>query len=256
MQTFLLTAALVLAAAGPALSQTWPDCRHEAQKSATIDADGARMLLVRAGAGSLKVQGVAGLERVVVRGRACASTAGLLAQIELTGERRGATAVVEAMQRPDGWNISNGYAFLDVVIEVPARMAAEIHDGSGSMDLSNLGALELVDGSGEITADDIHGEVSIRDGSGGITLTRVGGAVQVRDGSGSIELRDVGGEIDITDGSGGIEVFGARSGVRISDGSGGINVDDVAGDFIVARAGSGSIDYANVRGRVDIPRRR
>jgi hypothetical protein len=51
-------------------------------------------------------------------------------------------------------------------------------------------------------------------------------------------------------------VRGTRSSVRISDASGGIDVVDVEGDFIVTNDGSGGIDYDNVKGRVDIPRRR
>lgn len=55
------------------------------------------------------------------------------------------------MQREGGWNFSdNGYAQLDLVIEVPARLAADIADGSGSIELLNLGEVELTDGSGGI----------------------------------------------------------------------------------------------------------
>jgi hypothetical protein len=38
-----------------------------------------------------------------------------------------------------------------------------------------------------------------------------------------------------------------------SDGSGGIEVNRVGRDFEVESKGSGSIDYAGVSGRVDIP---
>ena len=161
------------------------------------------------------------------------------------------------MQREGGWNfINNGYARLDLVIEVPARMAADISDGSGSVEIVNLGDVDLTDGSGEINGRDLHGNIRIHDGSGSITLTDVAGEVEIRDGSGSIDLRNVAGMIDVTDGSGEVEITGARNSVRISDSSGSIGVRDVAGDFTVERDGSGGIDYANVRGRVDLPRRR
>lgn len=259
MQHMLLAAALFVAAATPALSQSrdYDDCRYEAQRTADVDARSARLLMVNAGAGSLKIEGKAGLDRVVVRGRACASEARLLDEIELRTDRTGSTVTVESMRRENGWTFrENGYARLDLVIEVPARLAAEIKDASGSIELANLGEVDLTDGSGEITAHDLHGDVRVKDGSGSITLSDVTGEVEIRDGSGSIELRNVGGKIDVTDGSGEVEITGARNSVRISDSSGNIGVRDVSGDFTVDQDGSGGIDYANVRGRVDIPRRR
>lgn len=259
MHARLLTAALVLGTTSPALSQSYnyDQCEHEAQRTASVDAAGARMLMLKAGAGSLKIEGKAGLDRVVIRGRACASSRQLLDDIELRADRRGQEVVVEAMQREEGWLLENNdYARLDLVMEVPLRMAAEIVDGSGSVELMNLGDVDLTDGSGEITGSDLHGDVDIRDGSGSITLTDVAGTLTIGDSSGSIDLRNIGGTIDIADGSGEIKVRGARNNVRITDGSGSIGVDDVAGDFIVQSDGSGGIDYSNVRGTVDIPRTR
>ena len=257
MHSTLLTATLLFVAAQGALAQSYQQCRHEAQRSANIDAGGARLLTVKAGAGSLRIEGKAGSNRVVIRGRACASDAGLLEEIELRADRRGSDVVVEAMQRDRGWSFTgNRYASLDLVLEVPARMAAEIADGSGSINVSNLGAVSITDGSGEIIGNDLDGDVRIRDGSGSIKLTGLGGAVNIHDGSGSIELREVAGLVDITDGSGEIDVRTARNSIRIVDGSGGIDVADVDGDFTVSRAGSGGIGYSNVKGRVDIPNRR
>lgn len=257
MYSTFLTAALLLGVAQSALAQSYDECRHEEQRSADVDAGGARQLTIKAGAGSLRIEGKAGLNRVVIRGRACASDAGLLDEIELRADRRGSDVVVEAMQRDRGWSFTgNRYARLDLVIEVPARIAAEIADGSGSIHISNLGEVSITDGSGEIVATDVHGDMRIQDGSGSIELTDVGGAVDIHDGSGSIHLRNIGGLIDVTDGSGEIDVRTAMNSIRISDGSGGIEVADVAGDFTVTRSGSGGIGYSNVKGRVDIPDRR
>lgn len=256
MRTAFLTTVL-LASTVPAFAQDYTQCRHEAQRSATVSASGARRLLLDAGSGSLKIVGKPGLAHVTVRGRACASDADLLNEIRLASERRGDDVVVEANVRKNGWNFRNNeYARLDLVVEVPARMAAEIHDGSGSIDISNLGEVEIEDGSGEIVADDIHGPMRIEDGSGSIRLIDIAGKVDIEDGSGQIMLRNVNGAIDIDDGSGGIDIVVARSSIRISDSSGSIDVQDVHGDFIVDNDASGSISYDNVRGRVDIPRKR
>ena len=259
MQVACVTALLIGVAALPLAAQDAGQCRHEAERSATVDANGARRMLVAAGAGSLRIEGKPGLSAVRVRGRACASSADLLEQIRLTARRDGGDVVVEANRRDQqaGWNFrGNEYARLDLVMEVPARMSADIDDGSGEIELRNLGALEIDDGSGEIVGDELHGDVRIHDGSGGIRLTDVAGALTIEDGSGEIDLRNIGGVIDIEDGSGEIEIHGARRNVRIRDASGSIDVSDIGGDFVVTDDGSGSIAYDDVRGRVDIPRKR
>lgn len=257
MHLTVLTTTLLLGTAAPLLSQHREECRHEAQRTATVSAAGARDLIVKVGAGSLKIEGKAGLDRVNIRGRACASSAELLDDVRLRAERSGSEVQVESLRREEGWSLTgNRYASLDLVIEVPAGMAAEIADGSGSIEITNLGAVGITDGSGEITGSNLHGDVRVRDGSGSITLTDLGGAVNIRDGSGSIDLRNVGGQVVIVDGSGEIGVRGARTSVRISDGSGNIDVADVSGNLTVENDGSGGIEYANVRGTVDIPRRR
>ena len=255
----LATLSLLMAAsAAPAFAQDWDQCRHEAQRSANIELEGARLIAVHAGSGSLKVEGKPGLNRVVVRGRACASSASLLEQIRLETRRESGEIVIDANIREGrGWNFrDNEYARLDVVIEVPARMAMHIDDGSGNIDLSNIGAVRINDGSGEIVANDLHGDVRIKDGSGEIRLIDVAGRVDIDDGSGEISLRNIGGAIEIDDSSGEINIRVARNNVRISDSSGGIDVTDVDGDLVVTDDSSGGIDYDNVKGRVDIPRRR
>ena len=259
MHSALLTAALIATTALPAIAQDDDDCRHEAQRSATVDANGARLLSIEAGSGFLKIVGKPGINQVIIRGRACASHADLLNDIRLTANREGSDVVITANKRErNDWSGYHGneYARLDVTIEVPARMAAEIADGSGSIDISNLGAVRIEDGSGDIVGNGLNGDVRVKDGSGGIRLIDVAGRLDIDDGSGSITLRNINGAIDIDDSSGEINIRGAHNNVRISDSSGSIDVVDVDGDFVVDDDSSGSIDYDNVKGRVDIPRRR
>jgi DUF4097 and DUF4098 domain-containing protein YvlB len=253
----ILSGSLALAVwASPANAQN-DQCKHSADRSANLDASSVRLLELSAGAGSLKIEGKAGLDRVIIRARACASEADLVDEMRLEAKREGSAIVVRANIHENDWMKrkwrNNMYARLDVVVEVPAGMAAEIEDGSGEMDLSNLGAVRIKDGSGGIAANDLA-SARIEDGSGEIRLVDIRGAVDIEDGSGEIELANIDGLIEIEDGSGEITVRTAKNHVRISDQSGSISVRDVAGDFIVQDDGSGSIDYDNVRGRVDVPR--
>ena len=240
----LLAAALAapLLPAAAAAQRSWDEEReYTAERTATVDARGARRVEVEARSGTLRVVGVAGLSQARIRGTARASRESWLADIKLDARREGDVVVVRA-DIPDweerDWTDGGGTRALDLVIEVPRGIAARVEDGSGEAELRGLGALELRDGSGAIEVADV-GSLDVTDGSGELRISGVRGDVRVRDGSGAVIARDVTGTLTV-----------------LSDGSGSIEVDGVGGDFVVERDGSGGIDYADVRGAVSVPRRR
>lgn len=234
-------------------------CKFEDELSLSVPVGSGTALKLLAGSGSLEVVGVDGLQEVRAVARACASHGEFLDELDLTSEMAGSDLLLET-HYPDfsgmrGWG--NRYARLDLRVEVPEGMVADIQDSSGEMSLENLGALTIQDSSGEIRVHSIRGFVRIDDSSGEIALWDVTGDVEIEDGSGAIEISGVGGMVTIDDGSGDIDVEDVEGTVRIiRDGSGSIEVDGVGGDFIVERDGSGSIDFSDVRGRVDVPRKR
>jgi hypothetical protein len=214
------------------------DCPHKAPREATVEAGGARVARVEAGAGALRVEGRAGATAVVVRGTACASRDGLLDDIQVRAERQGDIVQVKTDFPENSW-FSGGSAWLDLVIEVPAGLAVEVVDGSGEAEIASVASVRVKDGSGELRIRDVTRDVHVRDGSGEVSIEGVGGSVTVDE-----------------DGSGGIEVSGVKGNVLVrNDGSGGISVRDVGGDFSVRNDGSGGIEHDGVRGRVSVPRR-
>lgn len=251
-------------------------CAYEARRTASLPASAAELLRVRAGSGELAVQGQEGLDEIRVVARACASRAEYLDGLQVTLDRSGADIILSAhYPERSGPTFGNSYARLDLAVEVPLAMAAEIEDGSGGMELHGTGALRIQDSSGDIRVSDARGEVDVEDSSGDIELISVAGDVTVRDssgevrieaplgnvhvedGSGEIELRDVEGDVRIRDGSGSIDAQRVTGSVTVEeDGSGEIEVTDVTGDFTVLRDGSGSISHRGVGGRVDVPVRR
>jgi hypothetical protein len=233
---------------------------YTAPRNAAVDATGARAVEVEAAAGSLRVEGKPGLRQVQVTGLARSSSQQFLNQIKLIAERRGDVVFIKADIPDHDWG--RGYrddhsAGLDLVIEVPQGINAEVSDGSGEAKVLNVGSLEASDGSGEFSVESAAGSVRITDGSGSLTIQNVGGDVRVSDGSGDIEVRNVTGSFTVqSDGSGGIHARDVRGSVVVeSDGSGSIEVDQVGRDFRVESKGSGSIDYSAVSGQVDIPER-
>lgn len=270
-------------------------CRFQAERSFTENVSSGDALRVEAGSGSLDVVGVPGLAEVRAVAKACASHEEFLDDLRLSSDMEGSTLHVRTHYPEWGrrWSGGNRYARLDLRLEVPEGMAADIQDGSGEMALTGLGDLNVDDGSGEIALSDINGRVYLDDGSGEIEASGVNGPMRIHDSSGEIvvngmvgdlEIQDSSGEVsiqglsgnlDLQDGSGEIELEGIAgtvtlqdgsgeidaSGIEgtfhvVRDGSGSINVDGVGGDFIVEADGGGSIHHSDVAGTVDIPKKK
>ncbi|MEO8911160.1 MAG: hypothetical protein ABI408_13185 [Gemmatimonadaceae bacterium] len=231
---------------------------YTAPRNAIVDAAGAKSVEVETGAGSLRVEGKPGLRQVQVTGTARSSSQQFLNQIRLIAERRGDVVFIKADMPDDDWRSGNDFsAALDLVIQVPQGINAEISDGSGETEVLNVGSLDATDGSGNFSVIGAAGTVRITDGSGNLKIENVGGDLSVSDGSGEIDVRNVSGSFTVeSDGSGGIYATDVRGSVIVeNDGSGAIDVNKVGKDFRVENKGSGSIGYAYVSGKVDIPER-
>lgn len=230
-----------------------------APRNAVVDATGARVVQVEAGAGTLRLEGKAGIRQVQVRGTARSSSQDILNQIKVIAERRGDIVFIKSDIPEQEWRgMSNNYsAALDLVIEVPQGMNTDVVDGSGEVQIMNVGSVDVTDSSGEMTIQGAGGSVTISDGSGDVTIDDIRGDVRVSDGSGDINVRNVTGSFTVkTDGSGGIHATDVRGSVIVqSDGSGQIEATKIGRDFTVQSKGSGAIHYREVSGQVDIPER-
>jgi hypothetical protein len=235
-----LAAVLAAAVSRPVAAQrTYAGDEYTAARTADVDARGARRLEVEGRAGTLRIQGVDGLSQVRVRGTARASRREWLDAIRLVARRDGDIVVVRAdipeWNTRDDWSDGNGVRSLDLVLEVPRGMAADVVDGSGEIEIRGVGALDLRDGSGEIDVEDV-------------------GSARIEDGSGEVRVRGVRGDLRVNDGSGDIRVSGVRGSVIVgSSGSGGVDVRDVGGDFTVEEGRGRGVTYRDVRGQVRIP---
>ena len=243
-----------LLSTGPVAAQRGGDrCEFGTELSAELSASESERLTVSAGSGSLVVEGRSGASGVTVTATACASEEWMLEEMDVVLERRGSTLDLETFYPDDSWR-DGGYARIDLRVEVPLGMDAEIDDGSGSTTLSGLGDLTVDDGSGELYVEDIRGSVDIDDGSGGLEIRDVQGDVFVEDGSGSMDIVGVTGSVTVEDGSGSIEIRDVGQDVMAYEiGSGTIRVSSVEGNFTVRDGRHERIRYSGVRGVVDIP---
>ena len=231
------------------------DCELREERAYSIPARGLDRLDLTAKSGGLVVEGRAGLDEVSVEAVFCASDEENLEALDVRLEARGGTALLETIH-PEWQGRSRGrnYARIDLTVHVPAGIAADIVDGSGGLELSGLGDLDLRDGSGSVRIDDQRGWLRVKDGSGDIDVRGVEGDVEVEDGSGSVYLQDVDGDVRLSDGSGEARIREVTGSVIVSDkGSGRVDASNIDGDLRVDGMRRERIDYANVRGELDLP---
>lgn len=268
---------LLLLALMPAAAMAWgDDCKFTADRAGGVDAKGVEKVVIRAGAGDLKVLGPANATRIEARGVACAAKQDLLDKTQISVRREGNTVYVETNlpQDENGWSFfRNDYAYIDLGVALPSNLPVEAVDSSGNAAFKDLAALKLQDSSGNLDIRRVTGLVDVTDSSGDLVVEDAG-SVRVSDSSGDVEIETVRGGVDIDDDSSGdIRILKAGGSVHVKqDSSGNIRVEDVrgnvdvdadssgdifaakvSGNFTVREDGSGSIDHDAVTGRVDIP---
>jgi DUF4097 and DUF4098 domain-containing protein YvlB len=251
-------------------------CKFRADRAAGVDARGVERVVIKAGAGDLKVIGRSSAVRIEARGEACAGSQAALDASQITARREGNVVYVETKFPQDeggsSWS-DDRYAYINLGIALPQNLPVEAVDSSGEAEFEDLQALRVEDSSGELEIHRIAGAVDVNDSSGDLTIEGAGSA-RVNDSSGEIEVRDVRGDVTVpsdssgdihiadvggsvvieTDSSGGIRVDEVKGSVRVdSDSSGDIHAGHVGGDFSVGADSSGSIEHESIGGRVNIP---
>ncbi len=237
-----------------ASAQVGNRCSERMTMELRSPASGVSLLDVYAQAGSLEIEGEAGLSEILVDAILCASSPDRMEGLDVTLDRDGSAAVLEAVipERNGGWG--SGYSLIHLVVRVPRGMAARVADGSGELRIEGVGPLDLGDGSGEIVLRDIQGDLTVDDGSGEIEIVGVEGSVRLDDGSGAVRISRVRGSVTLEDGSGQVAIEDVTGDVIVTDkGSGQIDVRNVGGDLRVKGTRRERIRYDAVRGTVDLP---
>ncbi|MCK4260117.1 MAG: DUF4097 family beta strand repeat protein [Halanaerobiales bacterium] len=208
--------------------------------------DNTSTLRVKCEAGDLSIEGVDGLEQIEVIAEIYISKSKDKAEkiidrdLELSLVKEGKHAVLSCGF--DNNNVSSWLSFffgnsykgsVDLIIRVPNDILLDITDGSGNIIIKNSKAkVEINDGSGDIEILDCFNDLEIVDGSGDLIIKNIRGNVQIDDGSGDIEIYDINGY------------------VTVKDGSGSIDIDTVEKDVKIIYAGSGGIEFSNIKGQI------
>jgi len=268
---------LLLVALGPATAFAWGnDCDFRADRAAGVDAKGVEKVVIRAGAGDMKVVGRGNAVRIEARGVACAAKQELLDATQINVRREGNIVYVETAMPQDensGLFGRDGYAYIDLGVALPANIQVDATDSSGDATFEDLQAIVLQDSSGDLQLDRIAGLADVNDSSGDLSIDGAG-RVRVTDSSGDLEVKTVHGDVEVTldssgdmhidevdgnvrvmqDSSGSIRVENVKGSVNVdSDSSGDIYAGRVKGDFTVSEDSSGSIEHESIGGKITVP---
>jgi len=269
---------LILLALTPVSALAWgDDCKFTADRAAGVDSRGVDKVVIRAGAGDLKVVGRSNAVRIEARGVACAAKQELLDQVQLSVRREGNTVIVETALPQDNkgsWSFGdNEYSYIDTGIALPSNIPVEGIDSSGDAEFEDLKELTLQDSSGDLDVRRIAGLADISDSSGDIDVESAG-SLRLRDSSGDIEADEIRGDVEVVqDSSGDVRIANISGSVRVrqdssgnlrfedvkgnvevdSDSSGDIYAGRVTGNFTVTEDSSGSIEHETVGGNVQVP---
>jgi DUF4097 and DUF4098 domain-containing protein YvlB len=262
---------LLLATSGGAA-----ECRYSAPRKAWVNAAGLRSLRFDLGSSDMHIRGVPGLNGVEVRATACASSKEWLKDLRVSATRQGDSAVIDAESHDVHFSLfGSSYAYLKLDVRVPAAVAVVVGTGSGDVDAAGLASLDFESGSGDLLASDIAGALTLQlgsadarlqhvgsvdlrgTGSGDVTADDVRGDVHAdHSGSGDLRFRDVRGSVRIgSTGSGDIALAGVGRDIDVgSTGSGDVTVDGAGGNLHVGSTGSGDVRYHGVKGTVSVPK--
>lgn len=234
------------------------DCKYVKDIDQSLDLSSSQSLLVKAAAGDLRINGTPGSDKAVIRGRVCASNEEWLADSRVDAHAGAQAEIVVVLPDQDSsWTLTGrNYLYLDLELDVPDHIALDVRDSSGDIGISGVGALAVMDSSGEIVIEDSAGPVSVSDSSGEIELNGIRHDVTIEsDSSGDILGRDIEGTVlVVSDSSGDISFRDVGKDFIVErDSSGDIRAERVGGDFQVMRDGSGEIEASDVTGKVEIP---
>ena len=233
-----MRATLILAMLAMSLANAgWND--YEEVRDLSLEVGDIGTLVIAAGAGSLDVAGIAGLDEILVTaiiqvpGKSEEKAKKIIASdLVLTLQKDGDSAVLNGYLDSNGWSWGDSPS-VRLEVCVPENLMLDISDSSGSILVNNIsGDIVIDDSSGSIEMNTVGGSVNIDDGSGSILVTGVAENVRINDGSGSIVIRDVNGSVTIEDGSGSVTVKG------------------VGKDLIITASGSGSVNYSEIEGAI------
>lgn len=164
--------------------------------------------------------------------------------VQYSGEKPGAT------HRMDGDTLTldgcGQNCRVNYEVRVPGAVRVTGGGDSGNLVLRAVGAVDVHNGSGDVTATDASGAVRVRDDSGDVDIADASGTVQLTAGSGDIRTRGARDAVTATSDSGTVSITASRPvDVEVRNDSGDATVTVPDGRYRVrTNTDSGSVKSA------------
>lgn len=229
-------------------------CTEPGALNYTLEASDIETLRLNTGTGIIRLRGSEHLDEIRVSARACAIDSEMLATIGLQPESDGVVLTL-ADRLPEGANHPEAnFARLDMILNVPSRLAIEIADKREPMEISGVASLRVESGRGEITIDGVAGDTEVRTERGDLTIQNIGGNLTLARDFGEMIVRNVRGDVIIESADrGNSNISNVGGSVRvIRNGRGNIAATRVQGDFIVEANQAGRFFHQDIGGRVQL----
>lgn len=147
-------------------------CEYERDFTEQMSASGLAALIADVEDGGLRIEGRGGSNQIRVYAHACASDPGTLRDIDFEFSRLNGRAQITS------YVPNYDRARLDFVIEVPMDFDAEVYDTDGDMTVRDIHSAWIDDGSGNIEARNLSGDLTVyRDRGGSIYYSNINGLV-------------------------------------------------------------------------------
>ncbi|WOH39022.1 hypothetical protein RI844_07310 [Thalassotalea fonticola] len=221
----------------------------ELEETLVIASADVNSLEIDTGSGYLNIVGVEGITEITVKAD-ITTTKARDYELELTKVGSKAVLIAKHGSTSGFWN--GNTPSIDITVQVPNNLALDIDDGSGDISITDMNNfVEVEDGSGSLFVKNIQGDLIVDDGSGELDISNVSGDVDIKDGSGEMKVVDIAGSVNVEDGSGEMILRHIGGMVTIDDGSGAIEVKD-AGGLTITESGSGGLNIKGVKGEFNI----
>jgi hypothetical protein len=135
-------------------------------------------------------------------------------------------------------------AWADLSVQVPAGRTVAIHQGAGTIEVTNVsGELHLKGYAASIRTAGTRGSLDLDTGSGAVEVRGAQGDVKIDTGSGRVRTDDVsGGVLNVDTGSGGVSGEGIRvQRLHVDVGSGRVDLGGVEAQDVNVDTGSGAV---------------
>ncbi len=164
-----------------------------------------------------------------------------LAQLDVAVTPRGDTLFIE-VRRPIGTVIGRA-PYADLRIALPADVAVEASVLGGDIDAQAV--------AGDLTLRTVSGDIATRDTSGGLVLSTTSGDLEVRDHRGSVTAESVSGDMRLTGDLQDARVKTVSGDVRLDGATGRIEATSISGDVYVAGSGLAALTLESTSGEIE-----